>query len=41
MKEIGITINLADLDLLEYVIIAELDKEGKIIFKQQRRSEIV
>ena len=41
MKEIGTTINLADLDLLEYVIIAELDKEGKIIFKQQRRSEIV
>ena len=41
MKEKGTTINLADLDLLEYVIIAELDKEGKIVFKQQRRSEIV
>lgn len=41
MREIETTINLADLDLLEYVIIAELNKEGKIVFKQRRRSEIV
>ena len=41
MNEIGTTINLAHLDVLEYVIIAELNKEGKIVFKQRRRSEIV